>query len=55
MLRSMNQTGVFLSCVALIGVEVLHLKWLWWTKWECRKCGCAPRECGHGAKWLMFL
>ena len=46
---------LFFAIMALIAVEIVHLKWIWWTYWDCRKCGRKHSECGHGAKWMFLL
>jgi hypothetical protein len=50
----MSNTQVLLWCVALIVLEINHLKWIWWT-WECAKCGRKHKDCGCSSKWIMFL
>lgn len=51
----MSQTQIFLWCIGLIVLEVNHLKWIWWTYWECAKCGRKHKDCGCGSKWVMYL
>jgi len=43
------------AIVCMILLEVNHLKWIWWTQWDCGKHARKHEECGCGAKWLMFL
>jgi hypothetical protein len=50
-----SQTQILLWCIALIVLELNHLKWIWWTYWECGKCGRKHKDCGCGSKWIMFL
>jgi hypothetical protein len=50
-----SNTQILLWCIALIIVELNHLKWIWWTYWECAKCGHKHKDCGCGSKWVMFL
>ena len=50
-----SRTEVFASCVALIVLELNHLKWIWWEYWSCRKCGEKNRDCGCSSKWVMYL
>ena len=35
----LTQTQILLWCIALIILELNHLKWIWWTYWEYAKCG----------------
>jgi hypothetical protein len=51
----LSQTQILLWCIALIILEVNHLKWIWWTYWECAKCGRKHKDCGCSSKWIMFL
>jgi hypothetical protein len=44
---------LFFAIVALLLVEVTHLKWIWWN-WVCRKHARVHRECGC-SKWVMYL
>ena len=30
---------LLLMIVTMIVLELNHLKWIWWTYWECAKCG----------------
>ena len=42
--------------LALFVLEVNHLKWIWWTYWDCRRCGRKNYECrACGRSWLMML
>jgi len=45
---------LFFAIVALILVELTHLKWIWWNYWHCRKHAVVHKECGC-SKWLMYL
>ena len=51
----MSRDLLFFAILALICVEVVHLKWIWWTEWHCRRCGAKNNVCRHGAKWMLFL
>ena len=50
-----SHTQIFLWCVALIMLEVNHLKWIVWTYWACGKCGRKHKDCGCSSKWFMML
>jgi hypothetical protein len=45
---------LFFAIVTLILVEVMHLKWIWWNHWVCRKHERVYKECGC-SKWVMYL
>jgi hypothetical protein len=48
----MSQTQILRWCIALIVLELNHLKWIWWTYWECAKCGRKHKDCDCGSKWV---
>jgi hypothetical protein len=50
-----SQTQILLWCIALIVLELNHLKWIWWTYWECAKCGRKHKDCSCSSKWVMYL
>jgi hypothetical protein len=46
----------FLWIVVLFVLEINHFKWIWWTYWDCRRCGLKNHECrACGRSWLMLL
>ena len=51
----LSHTQILLWCIALIVLEVNHLKWILWTYWSCAKCGRKHKDCGCSSKWVMFL
>jgi hypothetical protein len=52
----MSQTEIFCWIVALLVLELNHLRWIWWEYWDCRRCGDKNRACGCGkTKWVMYL
>jgi len=52
-----SRTAVLLWIVALLVLEINHLKWIWWEYWSCRHCSAKHKdcECGATARWVMFL
>ena len=56
-MRDVSQTQTFLWILALLVLEVQHLKWIWWEHWDCRGCSSKHKDCACGstARWLMFL
>ena len=44
----LSQTQILLWCIALIVLELNHLKWIWWDRWHCRACGVVNRQCACG-------
>jgi hypothetical protein len=53
--RHVSQTQILVSIAVLILVEVNHLKWIWWTQWQCRTCGAKNRDCPCSDKWKWML
>jgi len=51
----MNDGQILIWCVALIALELQHLKWIVWERWDCRRCGVKHRECGHGARLVKYF
>ena len=52
----MSQTQILLSIVALIVLELYHLKWIWWEYWDCRRCSTKNMHCAcPGTKWVLYL
>jgi hypothetical protein len=52
---AMNDGQILLWCVALIALELQHLKWIVWEHWTCRRCGVKHRECGHGSRLVKYF
>ncbi len=53
----MGNTEILVWCVALIALEIQHLKWIVWEHWDCRRCGTGVkhRECGHGSRFMTYF
>jgi hypothetical protein len=54
---SVSRTETLLWIVALLILEVNHLKWIWWEHWDCRSCAVKHKDCACGstARWIMYL
>jgi hypothetical protein len=52
-----SRTTILLWILALLALEVQHLKWIWWEHWDCRACAAKHKDCSCGAtrSWVMFL
>lgn len=55
--NTVSRNEILLWIVALILLEVNHLKWIWWEHWSCRACTVKHKDCACGstARWVMFL
>ena len=51
----MERPELLFAIVCLLVLEINHLKWIWWTYWDCSRCGVKHKDCGCGRKWLMYL
>jgi hypothetical protein len=51
----MSDGQILVWCVALVALEIQHLKWIIWEHWKCRRCGVKHRECGHGASFVRYF
>ena len=54
---AVSRTTILLWILALMALEVQHLKWIWWEYWDCRSCSAKHKDCACGSTrtWLMFL
>jgi hypothetical protein len=50
-----SPTEIFASICGLIALEILHLKWIVWEHWDCRRCGTKHKDCGHLPAWAKLL
>jgi hypothetical protein len=52
-----SRTVILLWILALLVLELQHLKWIWWENWDCRSCSAKHKDCACGATrhWVMFL
>lgn len=51
----MSRTEILLWIVALLLLELNHLRWIWWEYWRCRDCGREHKRCDCRVKWVMYL
>jgi hypothetical protein len=54
-LLRVSQTQLLVAIAVLIVVEINHLKWIWWTQWQCRTCGVKNRDCDCSDKWKWMV
>ena len=54
---TVSRTEILLWIVALLWLEVNHLKWIWWEHWHCRACTVVHKDCSCGRtnRWVMYL
>ena len=51
----MSQSQILLWCVALVALEIQHLKWIVWEDGEGRRCRVKHCECGHVARFVAYF
>jgi hypothetical protein len=53
----MSRTEIMIWILALIVLEIYHLKWIWWENWSCKSCTAKHKdcECAASKKWIMYL
>jgi hypothetical protein len=54
-LLRVSQTQLLVAIAVLIVVEINHLKWIWWTQWQCRTCNAKNRDCPCSDKWKWMV
>jgi hypothetical protein len=55
-LSQMDKVTALIWIGLLLILELTHLKWIWWTYWDCRRCGRKNHECAAcGRAWILFL
>jgi hypothetical protein len=50
-----SQTQLFAWIVALFILEVLHLKWIWLSEWNCKRCHQKNLACDCAGRWAKYL
>jgi len=51
----LSKTELLASIMALLILEVLHLKWIWLSEWSCRRCNRKNLECACSGRWTRYL
>jgi hypothetical protein len=50
-----SKSEILLWIVALLAIELYHLKWIWLTEWNCRRCTQKNLDCGCSGRWTRYL
>jgi hypothetical protein len=50
-----SRPEIALWIVALIGLEIQHLKWIVWEHWDCRQHGVKNKECRCKANLILYF
>ena len=52
----MDRSVALVWIIVMFVLEINHFKWIWWTYWDCRRCGRKNNQCrACGRSWLMML
>jgi hypothetical protein len=55
-MRVFSQSETLTWIVALIALELCHLKWIWLSEWSCRKCSRKNLQCDcPSRRWQKYL
>lgn len=50
-----SQMELLTWIVALVIIEVLHLKWIWLSEWSCRRCHEKNLQCACEGRWAKYF
>jgi hypothetical protein len=50
-----SRTELISWIIALFVLEVLHLKWIWLSEWNCRRCQQKNLQCACEGRWIKYL
>jgi hypothetical protein len=51
----LSRTELLAWIVALTITEILHLKWIWLSEWNCRRCHLTNLQCECPGRWAKYL
>jgi hypothetical protein len=50
-----SQMQLLTWIVALVIIEVLHLKWIWLSEWSCGRCEQKNLQCDCPGRWAKYF
>jgi hypothetical protein len=50
-----SKSEILAWIVALIALELYHLKWIWLTEWNCGKCARKNLDCACAGRWIKYF
>jgi hypothetical protein len=50
-----SRTQLLAWIAALFVTEVLHLKWIWLSEWNCGRCREKNLNCACEGRWIKYL
>ena len=54
-MRVFSNAEILTWIVALLTLELFHLKWIWLSEWSCRHCARRNLECDCSRRWQKYL
>jgi hypothetical protein len=54
-MQVLSRTELLAGIMAMIVLELYHLKWIWLSEWSCPKCSRRNLECGCDGRWTRYL
>jgi hypothetical protein len=51
----LSRNELLASIVAMVALELYHLKWIWLSQWSCRRCSRTNLECACEGRWMRYL
>ena len=50
-----SNSQIIVWIVALLALELSHLKWIWLSEWSCGRCARRNLECDCSGRWQKYL
>ena len=51
----LTRTELLTSILAMVVLELYHLKWIWLSEWNCGKCARKNLDCGCSGRWIKYF
>ena len=51
----LSQSQLQASILAMLVLEVYHLKWIWLSEWSCRTCTQRNLDCTCARRWAKYF
>jgi hypothetical protein len=54
-MQVLSRTELLAGIMAMIVLELYHLKWIWLSEWSCRQCSRRNLECACSRRWIKYF
>jgi hypothetical protein len=54
-MQVLTRTELLAGIVAMIVLELYHLKWIWLSEWSCARCSRRNLECSCDRRWMRYF